>query len=677
MDIKVLEGGHMKAQSSRGIEVLFLVILGWVFFGQTSLYGDFSKGDSPHFKDFSEVSLEELLHQVVVTASRKEESLLDAPTTTHVITEEEIRQSPAMTLSDLLRRIPGFQTKTWLSEFTNTSIRGMVGASVINERILWMVDGVPVNDVRDGGIWTDITIPLAHIKRIEVVSGPGSALYGSNAFLGVIHVFTKDPKDYLNSGLTGDIQSSWSSFQTSINSMAVAGKTKKTEWIWFGDAGGTDGPDLVRGHKRPGETDNHADRMWGYLRGKYYYGNNVFQLGMRRVMQDYDGADFAPYRLYTWDRGEKWIDWKYARPKGEKNQDSMVLSWHGFSENFHDFADVPGLGYDIDSYRWHFTLQRDTRLNSRNTISFGAGLRSEFYKGDDFYPDQRRILKNNLNVFFQDHYQLADTWDFIFGGRFDTHPSYTEVFSPHLSLINHFGEGRGRFRLTAGTAFKEPSNWQSYIDQPSGRGQRGMQPEKLKSYEVSVDYRFPRDLFIQATAFTMKHENIIWENFDPLIADPAYAKYGIFGKFHPQQPGDSANIDGFEFELKKHFNPRNRLWSYFVALQSQDNRDRDLQYDASRKYGFGYWHEFGSRLSMNLESHWVGKTVDTNLRDVPGVGVRPVKDYSVNGLSLNWKLSMKEYFKISTWNLGKGHYEEMVGAPVPGTLTRFEFLRLY
>jgi len=260
------------------------------------------------YKDISEVSLEDLLGQVVVTATRRETSMDVSPATMYVITEEEILTSPAMTLSDLLRRIPGFQTKTWLSQFTNTSIRGMVGASVINERILWMVDGVPVNDVRDGGIWTDITIPLSNIKRIEVLSGPGSALYGANAFLGVVHIITRDPEDYLKDDLTGKFQAGWESFETARSELAVAGRTKNTSWLWDLHMNTTEGPGIIRDRNRPGK-DAHSDRAWGYLYGKYKFGNNKINVGMRRVDQEYDGADFAVYRLYTWKRGEEWIDW--------------------------------------------------------------------------------------------------------------------------------------------------------------------------------------------------------------------------------------------------------------------------------------------------------------------------------------------------------------------------------
>lgn len=649
-----------------------MLISGCLFFSATA----WTYPGMKEFKDISEVSLDELLSQAVVTATRRETAMDSSPVTMYVITDEEIRRSPAITLSDLLRRIPGFQTKTWLSQFTNTSIRGMLGASVINERILWMIDGVPVNDVRDGGIWTDVTIPLANIKRIEVLSGPGSALYGANAFLGVVHIITRDPEDYLRDDLTGKFQVGWETFETARSELAVAGRNGGTSWLWDLHMNTTDGPGIVRDRNRPG-ADKHSDRAWGYLYGKYHFGNNKIHVGMRRVDQEYDGADFAFYDLYRWKRGEEWIDWHHSAERRNGAHDTMVISWHGYDENFYHFADVPNLNYNIDSYRWYVNLQRDMKIRDLHQLSFGTGLRSETYHGDDFIPERRSFTKDNFNLFLQDQIALADNWMLTAGGRYDTHTDYEDVFSPHLALLYTFDEAKGHARISYGNAFKEPSNWQSYIDQPSGRGTQNMQPEKIRTFELSLDYMFPKNLYARLTGFNMRHKNIIWENFDPLIADPAYAIYGIFGKFHPQQPGDSARIHGAEFELRKHFSPKNQMFLTGMWLRSRDDQQRELQYDAERKGGIGFWHSFDDKMSMQLETHWVGETIDTNKRDVPGVGTRSVPGYSVTGASLLYKMSDKEHVKFSAWNIGRNPYEEMLEAWVPGTLVRFDFIRLF
>ncbi len=622
------------------------------------------------FKDFADLSLDDLLKQVVVTASRQEQALDETPVTTHVITEDEIRRSPAQNLADLLRTIPGFQTKGWLSGFSNCSFRGMVGASVINERILWIVDGVPVNDVRDGGVWTDATLPLHNIKRIEVISGPGSALYGSNALVGVVHLFTRNPEDVLKTGHRGELTVSLSSYDTTVDNLTFAGKSGRASWLVSGDYGSTQGTGLVRDQNRPGE-DAHSDRDWNWVRGKLHWnaGNieHRLQVGGRHVFQEYDGANFVVQKLYNWRRAEEWLDWQATASRSARVSDKFVVSWHRYLEHFRDFADVPGLAYDIDSSRWHLQAQRDIRWR-KHSASLGLGLRSERYEGNDFYPDHRNILKNNFNVFMQDELRLSRLWTLTFGGRYDTHPNYKAVWSPHVTLSRRFNDRKGRIRYTYNTAFKEPSNWQSYIDQPSGMGNPNMQPEELRSHELMVEYQFKRELFARAAAFWTHHKNVILEIFDPFVADPAFAQYNIFGKFHPQQPGVAVTIRGWEAELSKRFGPRNRIWVNATGLQTHDDNNAPQWYDAPIYINAGYYHAFDQRTSIDIVHHRVGATYDSvppAFADVPA--------YTVTGASLNLKLSDTERVKLSGWNLGRGVYQEMLGAPLPGTTWRAEY----
>ena len=132
---------------------------------------------------------------VVFSAAKKRQLISEAPSTIHVITNRDIAVHGWRSLAEILRHVPGVQTLTTKSQFQSVMIRGLVGTEDNNSRILWLQNGVPMNDVRDSGIWLDETYPVEMIKRIEVVLGPGSALYGSGAFQGVVNIFTKDPGD--------------------------------------------------------------------------------------------------------------------------------------------------------------------------------------------------------------------------------------------------------------------------------------------------------------------------------------------------------------------------------------------------------------------------------------------------------------------------------------------------
>ncbi|HRG46013.1 MAG TPA: TonB-dependent receptor, partial [Leptospiraceae bacterium] len=144
-----------------------------------------------------------LLQQTeVVTASRTKESLIDVPATTMVITEQDFKNRGYTSLQDIFNDLPGFD------------VIGLGGSDPINlyqrgyrtpytSRTLLMIDGIIQND-----LWTQVgtvdrTYPISGIKRVEIIYGPASAVYGPNAFQGIINIITKTAKDNGGKALTG------------------------------------------------------------------------------------------------------------------------------------------------------------------------------------------------------------------------------------------------------------------------------------------------------------------------------------------------------------------------------------------------------------------------------------------------------------------------------------------
>ncbi len=137
------------------------------------------------------------LEPVVVSASRVEQKLRDVPANVTVITSEEIKQSPARTVDDLLRQVPGFSLFRRSSSLVThptaqgVSLRG-IGPSGVS-RTLVLLDGVPLNDPFGGWVYWS-KVPLESIERIEVTRGGGSGVYGNYALSGVINIVTKRPE---------------------------------------------------------------------------------------------------------------------------------------------------------------------------------------------------------------------------------------------------------------------------------------------------------------------------------------------------------------------------------------------------------------------------------------------------------------------------------------------------
>ncbi len=125
---------------------------------------------------------------VVVTASRREQAASAVPMTVSLVTPREIETRNHLDLSEVLRRIPGVQLAG-----SSINVRGSSGFSYgVGSRVLLLVDGSPMLGPDDGSVPSNL-LPLSRIERVEVVKGPGSALYGGSALGGVINVITKDP----------------------------------------------------------------------------------------------------------------------------------------------------------------------------------------------------------------------------------------------------------------------------------------------------------------------------------------------------------------------------------------------------------------------------------------------------------------------------------------------------
>jgi outer membrane receptor for ferrienterochelin and colicin len=135
---------------------------------------------------------EEVFEETVVTASKVAQSPLEAPNSTSIITEQDIRLSGITKIPELLRRLAGVDIMETTGAQTEVSLRGF--NQRLSNKVLVLVNGRSVYvDLIGATLWGTLSIGVEQIERIEVVRGPGSALYGADAFNGVINIITKQP----------------------------------------------------------------------------------------------------------------------------------------------------------------------------------------------------------------------------------------------------------------------------------------------------------------------------------------------------------------------------------------------------------------------------------------------------------------------------------------------------
>jgi len=132
--------------------------------------------------------------ELVTTASKRSQKIAEAPSPIYVFTAEDIQRTGVRNVMELVKFVPGFYVYPRLDQVFVIANRGIRSTS--NDNILYLVDGIPINNNAKGGAVNADKFPgLDKVKRVEVISGPGSTMWGSDAALGIISVITKDGKD--------------------------------------------------------------------------------------------------------------------------------------------------------------------------------------------------------------------------------------------------------------------------------------------------------------------------------------------------------------------------------------------------------------------------------------------------------------------------------------------------
>ncbi|MBN2121238.1 MAG: TonB-dependent receptor [Candidatus Omnitrophica bacterium] len=409
---------------------------------------------------------------VVITASKYEQPITEAPSTISIITSEEIRQSGIRNIPELLRSLPGVEIITSKASQTDVGIRGDLG--LLYNGLLVMIDGRSVyQDFQGATAWRRLEIGLEEVDRIEIIRGPGSALYGANAFTGVVNIITKSPEK-----MKGTLVS-LSGGNFSSRDLALYHADVKDNFS-YKVSGGWEETDRWN---NPGEDSMDASRFNGVVeyeideKSKFVLStgmntgeSEIFLSGMGGT---YDMDIDSTYLKAEYKHPQGYIRTFWNRNKVEgSRQGAMNLRISALS-NVSDLELQHSFDFDF-CVGHHVTWGASYR---HNTIS--SGQLDESHES------------NLFAVYLQDELRLNDKLLLNLGARFDHHPISKEV-SPRGSLI-YIPKEDHVVRLVAGTSFRAPSYVELYSNTTQGiitfLGNRDLNPEEIVSYDVG--YEFP------------------------------------------------------------------------------------------------------------------------------------------------------------------------------------------
>ena len=178
------------------IKIIVNIVFLWLFFSFPIVS---SIPPQEQFEDFAELNIEDLLNREVTIATKTKQRISEAPGIVTVITSVEIKNMGARNIRDILETVPGFEFSKARNGLYHIGIRGTKDQRGTT-KLLLLVDGVPSNTIFYGSsLFSGSEFSIDVIEKIEIIRGPGSALYGRNAFNAVVNVITKSAKN--NSGL--------------------------------------------------------------------------------------------------------------------------------------------------------------------------------------------------------------------------------------------------------------------------------------------------------------------------------------------------------------------------------------------------------------------------------------------------------------------------------------------
>jgi len=455
-----------------------------------------------------------------VTASKYSQKLSETASSVTVIGKDQIQQFGYRTLSDVLRTVPGFFI-TNNRAYDNAGVRGFDQSADYNGRMLVMIDGIRMNEtIYDSG-FTDNALPIDMdlIERVEVLRGPGSSLYGNNAFFAVINVITKQGKDYHG----GELAGTWGSFDT-YKGRASYGRKLDNGLDFMASATGfnSEGPSLRMPEAATpdnpfGESSGANNEHDKQFFAKANWGDFSFEGGYGRRFKGIPGGifgvDFGTPASSLQD-SEAFVNLQYQKALSPK-LDFTARAFYG-DFDFKGQYRYGGLLISNLNHAWwsglemrllssHFDghkLLAGVEVQENWQLQQYADIAPPTSVAQDDSSDTHRI-----GIFLQDDMDLTERLKLSLGARFDdTSLSSQGMFSPRVGLVYQMLTDTV-FKLQYGKAFRSPTIAQQFYSvygMPSQIANNGLQPEQIDTVSLAWEQAFAGDWHFTATGYYLK-----------------------------------------------------------------------------------------------------------------------------------------------------------------------------
>ncbi len=467
--------------------------------------------------DLFDMSLDELMGVKLDIASRRPETMRQAPSAVTVFSRSEIKAMGIDNVYDLLNYVPGFQVTRSIDVVEEALVHSR-GVANLNGEVLFMLNGHRLNENSQGRATRFVRyIPTANVKQVEIIRGPGSALYGANALLGVVNIITV----------------------SGVNEVGVHGGS-------YDNHGG-----YVNLYRKVGGLDIDASFSFDRDRGEKY---NISGAETRDPQQDinfYSSFSFNSTKLDlgylqhknqdfisfngVGDVGTTWADTKYLLAaishvwqlgSDLKIKGGLSYTRHSIeSAGWFKAANPPSYSEDFllgpysQNSAYDANLDASYTINPESSLDWGLvyrragqdylGVCTNYlspshsltpsdanYLGECLLEkdipslDSREVLLTNYGVYSQYRRQLTTHLNLIAGLRFDHYEVSGNATSPRIGLV--WQHKKTTLKAFWGSAFRVPTIAELYTDSPRSQGNTSLEPQKVETTEIVLQQRIKR-----------------------------------------------------------------------------------------------------------------------------------------------------------------------------------------
>lgn len=594
-----------------------------------------------------EVPFDQDLGQIVVTSSRVEEKTSEITRNVDVITSKDIEKSQAKNLAEVLSRLANVNIKNsgGLSALKTVSMRGATASQV-----LILQDGRPLNSPRDGQIDLS-TISLDSVKRIEILRGAGTSLYGSGAMGGTINIITQDPP---KEGQKTELSTSFGTFRTYIEKFSHGAKVGNLGYVINAGYLSSEG---FRQNSEKNSKDINAKLTYQLNESNSLAFNTGF----------YKSKIGSPGSISYADDNDKQFDLKNFQDlnwKFSPNDTTMfsfktyqTYSQIQFLENTTDgwFADNQKDTHTTKSRGFDFQLTKDITDNYQTILGFNP----VWNRNDSTLSGKHDY--SVLSGYMQNKWDIGENFRLDFGARVDDYSNFGTELNPSLSFL-YAATDEVKLRGSISRSFRAPTFNELYWPDEGPWGSKGnpnVKPEKGISKEIGVETEINQFLKPSVAYFRNDYKDLIsWTQQSSLRYEPLNV--------------NKATMDGVEFHNKMSLTD---IWSFdsgYTFLRAQDkDTHKYLTYQPKHQATFALKYDDGDGLFFELNNQLTGVRFDNAANTVK------VKGFSVLGLDISKKFKSGVTYFMNIDNLLAKKYQVQKDYPMPGfsmmTGIKYEF----